>query len=225
MSDALRQRFTHLAERIDMMTLRERGLIFFSLMAILFFLSNSLVLTPLFKHNQQHEQALSARHAQVKQLEEQIQVALDSDKNNVDAEQNLRIKNLREQLAQNDPVQAGAIRNLVPPTQMVELVEQILSRNRNLQVIHVENLPPELLDAPAIKTLAAPVPDSGIFRHGMQIELRGRYMDIVNYLRELESLRWKMYWGRFTLVAEDYPNSRITLVIYTLSLRSGWMGT
>lgn len=226
MSDMLHPGFTKLAERIDVMTLRERALIFFSAMATLFFLANSLVLTPMFKHNQQQEQALGARLGQVTQLEEQMQIALNADKNDVDAEQNLRLKSLRDQLAQRDPAQAGANRNLVPPTEMVALVEQILSRNRVLQVIHVENLPSELLDAPATGSApAASTQASGIFRHGMQIELRGRYIDIVNYLRELEALPWKMYWGRFTLTAEDYPNSRMTLVIYTLSLRPGWMGT
>ena len=226
MSDTLRLRLTKIAERIDVMTLRERALIFFSAMAALFFVANSLVLTPLFKHNQQQEQALRVRLGQVTQLEEQMQVALNADKNDVDAEQRLKLKSLRDQLAQHDPAQAGANGNLVPPTEMVELVEQILSRNRALQVIHVENLPPELLDAPPTgSNPAARTQASGIFRHGMQIELRGRYIDIVNYLRELEALPWKMYWGRFTLTAEDYPNSRMTLVIYTLSLRPGWMGT
>ncbi len=226
MTDTLRRSFTQLAERIDVMTLRERGLIFFSLMAVLYFAANNLVLTPTFKYNQQQEQTLRARHDQIKQLDEQMQSALRANHNDVDAEQQLRLKSLRAQLAQRDPTQAGASRSLVPPTEMVALVEQILSRNRSLQVIRVENLPPELLDAPTTGSApAVSTATSRIFRHGMQIELRGRYVDIVNYLRELEVLPWKMYWGRFTLTAEDYPNSRMTLVIYTLSLQSGWMGT
>lgn len=226
MNDMLRQRYTQLAERHDAMTLRERGLIFFSVMAVLYFFSNSLVLTPIFKYNQQQEQILSTRHTQVKKLEEQIQQALNGDKNDVAAEQQRRLQALRDQLAQHDPALAGANRSLVSPTEMVELVEQILLRNRALQVIHFENLPPELLETstPGSVTAGAAAA-AGIFRHGMQIELRGRYVDIVHYLHELESLPWKMYWGRFALSAEDYPNSRMTLVIYTLSLRPGWVGT
>lgn len=226
MNLALPPRLAQLAEHFDARTLRERALIFFSVMAVLFFLANSLVLSPLFKYNQQQEQTLQGRYAQVKQLEEQMQIALAADKNGVDEEQQLQLKNLRAQLAQHDPAQPGSGRTLVPPTEMVALVEQILSRNHALQVLHVENLPPESLDTPApTSTPAAKALPSGIFRHGMQIELRGRYMDIVSYLRELEALPWKMYWGRFTLASEDYPNSRMTLVIYTLSLRPGWMGT
>ena len=226
MNDTLRQRFAQLTERIDQMPLRERGLIFLSVMATFYFLANSLVLTPISKHQQTQEQALTARRDQVQQLEKQIQHALNADKNDVDTGQELRLKTLRRQLAQHDPAQDGANRNLVPPTEMVELVEQILLRNRSLQVLHIENLPPELLDAsPGGASPSGASAAAGIFRHGMQIELRGRYVDIVNYLHELETLPWKMYWGRFTLTAEDYPNSRMSLVIYTLSPRSGWIGT
>lgn len=225
MNGTLNPRIAQLAERIDMMTLRERALIFFSLMAVLFLAANSLVLTPIFKHNRQQEQALSARILQVQQLDEQMQEVLKTDKNDADAEQNARLKSLRNQLA-GDSAQSATHRNLILPTEMVTLVEQMLSRNHALQIIHVENLPPELLDPPpAGKTTTADTPATGIFRHGMQIELRGRYIDIVNYLRELEALPWKIYWGRFTLTTEDYPNSRMTLVIYTLSLQSGWVGT
>lgn len=226
MSDTLQQRFSKLAERIDARTPRERGLIFFSTLAALFFLANSLVLAPIHKNNLQLEQALRARLGQVKTLEEQTQIALNADKIDVNAEQSLRLKSLREQLAQHDPARPGVGSSLVQPTEMVALVEQILSRNHALQVIHIENLPPELLDKPTTGTAApASTSASGVFRHGMQIELRGRYIDIVNYLHELETLPWKIYWGRFALNAEEYPNSRMTLVIYTLSLRPGWMGT
>ncbi|MBI3775358.1 MAG: hypothetical protein HY273_07375 [Gammaproteobacteria bacterium] len=226
MSGTLQQRFTKLAERIDAMTPRERGLIFFSTLTLLFFLTNSLVLTPINKNNQQLEQMLHTRLGQLKTLEDKTQIALDADKTDVDAEQKMRLKTLREQLAQHDPTRPGTNSSLVQPTEMVALVEQILSRNHALQVIHIENLPPELLDKPATgSTAPANTSASGVFRHGMQIELRGRYIDIVNYLRELETLPWKIYWGRFALNAEEYPNSRMTLVIYTLSLRPGWMGT
>ncbi len=226
MNGSVQRRWHPLAARIDALTLRERSMIFFGALATLYFLANSLVLSPMFKYYQEQAQTLNTRRAQVQQFEQQIQSLSNTDNNAVDAQQQLRLQQLREQLAQRDPTSASATRSLIPPTEMVTLVEQILLRNRSLQIIQIENLPPELLDAPRTgSTPASSAPSSGIFRHGMQIELRGRYLDIVNYLHELETLPWKMYWGRFSLVAEDYPNSRMTLVIYTLSLRAGWMGT
>ena len=35
---------------------------------------------------------------------------------------------------------------------------------------------------------AAPVVDKGVYKHGMRIEVRGRYADIVKYLRALEAM-------------------------------------
>lgn len=224
MNEPLRQQIKRLADRIDQMSLRERGLIFLGVLATLYIVASSVVLSPLIRQARQQEQALIAKREQVARIEEQIQQTIEAHTRDVDAENQARIKVLRERLAQRDPALAGASRGLVQPTDMVELVEQMLLRNRALQVIRVENLPAEPLDTPAAGSKAG-APAASIYRHGMRIELRGRYVDIVNYLHELESLPWKMFWGKFTLVAEDYPNSRVTLVIYTLSLRPGWMGT
>jgi MSHA biogenesis protein MshJ len=57
----------------------------------------------------------------------------------------------------------------------------------------------------------------------MRIELKGSYLDILGYLHALEALPWKVFWGQATLQTEKYPVSHITLLIYTLSTREGWI--
>jgi MSHA biogenesis protein MshJ len=57
----------------------------------------------------------------------------------------------------------------------------------------------------------------------MRIELKGQYLDIVRYLRALESMPAKVFWGEVQFESEKYPVSRITLVIYTISLNKAWL--
>jgi MSHA biogenesis protein MshJ len=97
----------------------------------------------------------------------------------------------------------------------------VLTRNRALQVVKVEGLAPVPVEGEAA---AQAVPASGVYKHGMRIEVRGRYTDLVSYLRALEDLPWRVFWGQATLASEDYPMSRLTLTIYTLSLRQSWIG-
>jgi MSHA biogenesis protein MshJ len=222
----LRQRLEHLADRIDQRSLRERGLIFLSVLVSLFMLASHGVLTPLSEHNRQQERVLRDKLDQIEKLEQQIQQTLAATRIDPDAEYQRRLDVLREQLAQRAPTLANASRALVPPTEMVRLVENMLARNRNLQVIRVENLPAEPLDAPTNQESSTPAPPiSRIFRHGMHVEVRGRYPEIVAYLNELEALPWKMFWGPLAINAEDFPYSRMSVVIYTLSMRPGWLGT
>jgi MSHA biogenesis protein MshJ len=39
----------------------------------------------------------------------------------------------------------------------------------------------------------------------------------------LESLPVQLFWGKARLDAQQYPNSRLTLTLYTLSLDQKWM--
>lgn len=216
MMTLLRARLRLLAERIDALTLRERGIMFVTVLAALYFVSSALIFTPLRVQSQRLEGQLKIQRDQLAALNTQIQKTVDAATRDPDADNAARLKELSEKLGIVDPRLAQATQGLVSPRDMARLVEQVLTRNRALQVIRVESLPPAPIDGQS--------GSSGLYKHGMRIEVRGRYLDLVNYMRALETLPWKVLWERATLATEDYPNSRLTLVIYTLSLREGWIG-
>jgi MSHA biogenesis protein MshJ len=69
----------------------------------------------------------------------------------------------------------------------------------------------------------APKPRELLYRHGVEIVVQGSYLDMVNYMDALEALPVQLFWGKARLDAQQYPNSRLTLTLYTLSLDSKWM--
>jgi MSHA biogenesis protein MshJ len=68
-----------------------------------------------------------------------------------------------------------------------------------------------------------PKPRELLYRHGVEIVLQGSYLDMVSYMEALESLPVQLFWGKAKLDAQQYPNSRLTLTLYTLSLDQKWM--
>ena len=62
-----------------------------------------------------------------------------------------------------------------------------------------------------------------IFKHGVELTLRGSYFDMLDYLAQIEALPWQMYWGRLRLEARDYNRPVLTLTLYTLSLDKTWL--
>jgi MSHA biogenesis protein MshJ len=72
---------------------------------------------------------------------------------------------------------------------------------------------------------AAPVvkPRELLYRHGVEIVLQGSYLDMISYMDALENLPVQLFWGKASLDAQQYPNSRLTLTLYTLSLDPKWM--
>jgi MSHA biogenesis protein MshJ len=61
-----------------------------------------------------------------------------------------------------------------------------------------------------------------VWKHGVEIRLKGSYVDLGAYLSELERLPQRLIWGEIRLQA-DYPNSEILLRIYTYSLDQAWL--
>jgi MSHA biogenesis protein MshJ len=62
-----------------------------------------------------------------------------------------------------------------------------------------------------------------LYRHGVEIVLQGSYLDMISYMAALEALPVQLFWGKASLDAQQYPNSRLTLTLYTLSLDQKWM--
>jgi MSHA biogenesis protein MshJ len=138
-----------------------------------------------------------------------------------------RLAALQEQLGTIDAALAEKTAGLVSPQEMARLVEEILKQNRKLQLVKIESLAPAPLGESKKQEQAKPAvaePEYVIYRHGTRIELKGRYLDIVDYLKTLEQLPWKVFWGEAVLETDQYPVSTFTLVLYTLSLREGWIG-
>ncbi|MYM26123.1 hypothetical protein GTP46_26175 [Duganella sp. FT135W] len=76
---------------------------------------------------------------------------------------------------------------------------------------------------PASPAPPPPKPRELLYRHGVEIVLQGSYLDMVSYMEALESLPVQLFWGKAHLDAQQYPNSRLTLTLYTLSLDQKWM--
>jgi MSHA biogenesis protein MshJ len=69
----------------------------------------------------------------------------------------------------------------------------------------------------------APKPGSLLYRHGVEITVRGNYLDMIDYMAALEALPTQLFWGGARLEVEEYPTARLTLTMYTLSLDSKWL--
>jgi MSHA biogenesis protein MshJ len=79
------------------------------------------------------------------------------------------------------------------------------------------------LKAPGQLPSVSPKPGSLLYRHGVEITVRGNYMDMIDYMNALETLPTQLFWGGARLEVDDYPSSRLTLTMYTLSLDSKWL--
>lgn len=116
---------------------------------------------------------------------------------------------------------------LMPPERVPQLLQSLFSRHRGLQLLSLQTLPPSPLLAPPSddRKPSAPSEQKGrnLHKHGIEIKLAGTYLDLLAYVTELERLPQKILWGRLSLVTAVWPQSELTLTVYTLSLDPTWM--
>jgi MSHA biogenesis protein MshJ len=213
--------FKKYADRIDALSLRERAIVFVAVLVALYGVAANLLFPPLFAEEDRLKKQLAAKRAQIQSFEGQIQAALAKSAEDPDAPNRARAAQLEAQVRALDESLGAMTARLVSPRDMARVVEQMLLKNRRLEIVRIESLPPE----PLQPLSAAKEPHAGAtaYRHGMRIELRGNYLDVLGYLRDLEALPWKVFWGQITLKVAQYPVSNVTLQIYTLSTRPGWI--
>lgn len=227
MIENLRAQLKKHTDRLDALSLRERGIVFVAVMVVLYAIAANLLFPPLYAEQDKLKKQLTAKRSQIQLFEVEIQAALAKSALDPDAPNRAKLADLERRLQALDRSLATVTARLVPSRDMARLVEQILARNRRLEIIRIESLPAEPLQG-VTAPVAGQKPGRGgalmAYRHGMRIELKGGYLDLLAYLREVENLPWKMFWGEVTLQVEQYPVSRLVLHVYTLSTQESWIG-
>ncbi len=223
--------------KFDALSLRERMLVAAAAVVVAFFLVDALLLSAWLRQNAGLKAGISEQKAESARVLVQIKEVKAGLSGHPDAQARARIQEIEQKIAAIDSTLQSASKQLVPPERMATLLEDLLKRNRKLQLVKMTTLPVEGLlgrDA-AAAAVAAPAGteqapsaagqagNQNIFKHGVELTLRGSYFDMLEYLALIESLPWQMYWGHLRLDAREFRRPELTLTLYTLSLDKAWL--
>jgi MSHA biogenesis protein MshJ len=222
MSNPLKTQFKPLMDRIDAMSLRERAMVFLVVMGVMVFAAMQFLFFPLRAEHDGIRKQLDAKNQQVETMNQQVQVLLGA--SGEDSPEKQVLASLEQQLKQLDDDLNKMTNGMVSPQQMAKLLEQVLARHQGIELVKIETLPKALAFGDTVAAGTDKPAGAVVYRHGVRLQVKGRYFDVVNYLKALEALPWKVYWGEVALESDKYPVSRVTLVIYTLSRNPGWIG-
>ncbi|MGH8711717.1 MAG: MSHA biogenesis protein MshJ [Burkholderiales bacterium] len=214
--------WTTLANKINDRSLRERGLIFLMVISVLVALIFTLFLDPQLAKHKSLSQQMTQQQDQIQGIQAQIQAMEQTRGIDPDADNRAKLESLRIQLVQIKALMQVKQQQLISPEKIAGLLEDMLSRNRQLQLISLQSLPASTVTGEEEHATAV---EKEFFRHGVEISVRGNYFDLLDYVVQLEKLPTQMFWGKASLTVEEYPISRLTLTLYTLSLDKVWLVT
>lgn len=220
--------------RVDALTLRERVLVFACAAAVIVFAAWFAVLGPLAARHA----ALGAQIGQLQNnlagVDDEIRQKLEAWQADPDADTRARMAAVKADTARLTDSLRAMQKGLVPPERMAIVLDTILRANGRLQLASMKTLPVAPLAGLAAAANPGPpaaerkAPDAAspagpLYRHGVEVAVRGNYLDLVNYMTALEAMPTQLFWGKAQLDVEQYPTSRLTLTLYTLSLDSKWI--
>ena len=225
----MKQLLQKYADGIDAMALRERAMFFGAVALVLMTLLQVFLLNPVLSRRNQLSAQIAQQEDETKAIRAQIQALVRPKVQDQDELNRDRLKSLREQMAQLDRQFEQQQQQFVAPEKIAAMLENLIAKNRKLQLLSLRNLPGTGVSPGA----GAPAGAAGgraraggareVFRHTVELSVRGGYFDLLDYLAALERMPQRVFWDGFELSVAQYPQSVLKLTIYTLSPEKSWL--
>lgn len=213
-----------IGSKFEALNPRERWIVACALLVVVYAVINMLLLGPVLDRQKTLTSELEANQSQIQGLNQQISEFSRQPVIDPDAQNKQRIAELQSRLQLLETRLNHLQTTLINPDKMPELLRSLLKKNGNLKLIELKTLPVKgLLESSAENTEQAAKQDAPVFKHGVEITIEGRYLDLLEYVTELEKMPWHVLWSKAGLNAEHYPDSQLTLTVYTLSLDKAWL--
>ncbi len=222
---AIAIRLRQWADWFDQRSLRERVLLLAAVLVVGFLAIDALFFHPLAIRLRLIQEQVATLNTAIAELDRQAADVKARGQLDPDREHRLRQRQLNEELGRLDERLKALTVDLISPRDMAGVLREVLTRQKGLKLVRLENLPAvELLPAVENASGAEGEEHINLYRHPVHIVVSGTYLQALAYLRDLEKLPRKLFWDDLEIVVGEYPQAEISLTVYTLSHRKGWIG-
>ncbi len=227
----MKEKLAKIAERVDRLSLRERLFLFAAGLVVLGGLWEAALAGPLDARKQLAAQKVTGLNERLQALGSALDATAAGMTEGMPAHFE-QLTALRKRVAAGDEEVRVFTSDLVDPSEMRLVLEELLRRQSGLKLVNATNLPakplveetadPAAAPSPVLTKKAADTPQ--LYRHTLVLTLQGSYLDCLAYLAAVERLPWHLFWGRIEFKIDEYPRNDIVLELRTLSLDKEWIG-
>lgn len=198
-----------LAARIDDMSLRERAMLFVSLGLVVLLLAYVALIDPALRRQKALIDRLGRDQHQITEVRSQLEQLVRTGGAMARHPDQVAVDALAGKIADIDATLASRQGGLIAPERLPALLKDILARTKAVELDALRVLPGVPVTAGTGQT--------GLYRHGVEVTVKGSYLDLLRYLEALEKRSSVLLWGGVELEVEKYPEVRLRVVIHTLS--------
>lgn len=218
----MKERWQELLNKHDELSLRERGLVFLSVLAVVYLLWDFILFSPVAAAKSEVQMQVEVAQQKINTMEQEEAVLVQTLRADPDRDLRVQLQDLEKRTAVLDDNLSELSVGLVPAAQLATILQEVLARTGTLQLHNLQTLPMEELKL-AVKTSTEEA-SAGVYKHTVAITVRGDYFEVLEYLRNLETMNWRFYWDELRYKQEQYPDGLFELRVYTLSTDEGLFG-
>jgi MSHA biogenesis protein MshJ len=206
-------------DRLEALSLREQLLLGATVIAFLVSMLQILLIDPLLTNRDSQTSRLKNMNTSIERQERQLEV--ESPIKTRHALMAAEVDALTQQLAIESENIKSYTSTLVPARQMPALLQSLLEQDA-VHLVSLTNLPPvAMIESEGELATGA---ELLLFRHGIQLQLRGNFHTLRRYLIAIEQQPWKLLWQSVRLETDKKGESVMELQLQTLSTDSAWLG-
>lgn len=211
---------------------RERWMVFFAGLVVVYALMDALLLSPTFEKQQYLQSEIAGAQEQLMLAQQEMTTLEQSAAIDVDANNKQKIKVL-DAAVRKQKVQLAALnKTLVLPEDIPDLLKNLMRNYDGIRLVNMETLPPNNFleevgqkaeaDKASTSINARKAPPT-IFQHGLELTFSGSYMELMQYAEALQEMSDQVLWDKAVLKTGEYPLNELTVTVYTLSLDKTWL--
>lgn len=198
----------------DARLLNERRLIIVAVIALIWFVLDSGLMTPSFRQfneaTKRNKAAKTDRDALVLETQRRKQ---DMALKEIEAKQ--EISRIKERIERSKQALAQQQAMLISAREMRSLLEGLLVQNGQLQLESMRTLPPEDVKFAPVPGVA--LSQSVLYRQSMEVAVSGSFIEVLTWLRSVEALPRKLLWDNLTLKTNDGGLVTLMMQVHTFS--------
>lgn len=238
----MKQQWQQFALKFDALSVRERIMVFGASAVLMIFMVVYLFVDPLLTRRKALADTIAQRQQAVAAIDVEMAQRMAAHAGDPNQQDRIRLERIRQEVQQMRQALQSTQNGLVAPERIVPMLQQLLKQQANLRLVSLATLPSGAMgqgghvatkaaaSAPAVVPAGQSPADSEpvkapavLYRHGVEIVLRGNYLDMVNYMDAVEAMPAHVFWGKVNMQVEQYPNATLSLTLYTLSLDEKWI--
>lgn len=211
MAPPLAARLTNIAVRVDALSLRERGILLAVVLLVVYMLADRLLLGPTLQRIDQRRMEITEIQLRLTSLETRAGLMQRGDRDPL-AQRRARITQLETQVAAQDAQFEAQLGQLVRPDRAAPLLREVLQDVPGLRLRGLESAAGDALFADGANA-------GRLLQYHLSLQVDGGYFAILDYLRRLEKLPWRLFWNEMELQVREHPRNEVRLTLYTLGQR------